>query len=84
MSVSGEVLHYRVILEPEEDGGYNVVVPAFPNAHTCGDTREEAIANAREVIELMIEHLQASGREIPHSDAEDAPIVMVDVHPPAA
>jgi hypothetical protein len=32
----------------------------------------------------MLEHLQASGREIPHSDAEDAPIVMVDVHPPAA
>lgn len=58
-------LHYRVILEPEEDGGYNVVVPAFPNAHTCGDTREEAIANAREVIELMLEHLQATGREFP-------------------
>jgi antitoxin HicB len=77
-------LRYRVILEPEEEGGYNVVVPAFPNAHTCGDTRDEAIFNAREVIELMLEHLQANGREIPPSDTENAPIVMIDVHPPAA
>jgi len=78
------VLRYRVILEPEDAGGYNVVVPAFPNAHTCGDTRDEAIANAREVIELLLEHLQANGREIPPSDSESAPIVMIDVHPPAA
>ncbi len=83
-AMSEIVLRYRVILEPEEDGGFNVVVPAFPNAHTCGDTREEAIVNAREVIELMLEHFQANGRDIPPSDAENAPIVMVNVHPPAA
>ncbi|HTV73678.1 MAG TPA: type II toxin-antitoxin system HicB family antitoxin [Candidatus Acidoferrales bacterium] len=77
-------LRYRIILEPEDEGGYNVVVPAFPNAHTCGDTREEAIFNAREVIELMLEHFVANGRDIPPSDAEDAPIVMIDVQPPAA
>ena len=79
-----DLLHYRVILEPEEDGGFNVVIPSFPNAHTCGDTREEAIANAKEVIELMLEHLKDGGREIPPSDVADAPIVMVEVHPPAA
>ena len=73
------MLRYRAILEPEEEGGYNVVLPAFPNAHTCGDTREEAIANAREVIELMLEHFQANGRDIPPSDAEDAPIIMIEV-----
>ncbi|MHB8141861.1 MAG: type II toxin-antitoxin system HicB family antitoxin [Vulcanimicrobiaceae bacterium] len=77
-------LRYRVILEPEEEGGFNVVVPAFPNAHTCGDTREEAIANAREVIELMLDHYRASGRDVPASDPENAPIVMVEVHAPAA
>jgi len=60
-------LRYRVILEPEEEGGYNVVIPAFPNAHTCGNTREEATSNAREVIELMLEHFQANGRDIPPS-----------------
>lgn len=73
-----------MILEPEEEGGYNVIVPAFPNAHTCGDTRDEAITNPREVIELMLEHLRANGRAIPPSDAENAPIFMIDVSPPAA
>jgi predicted RNase H-like HicB family nuclease len=63
-------------LEPEDEGGYNVVVPAFPNAHTCGDTREEAIANAREVIELMLEHLQATGRDIPQRAVLTGPGVM--------
>jgi antitoxin HicB len=82
--VSNLTVRYRVILEPEEEGGFNVVIPALPNAHTCADTREEAIANAREVIELMLEHLRATGRDIPPSDTEDAPIIMVDVHLPAA
>ena len=48
-------LSYRVILEPDEDdGGFNVVIPAFPTAHTQGDDVEEALRNAREVIELEL------------------------------
>ena len=77
-------LRYRVILEPEDEGGFNVVVPAFPSAHTCGNTREEAVENAREVIELMLDHFRATGRDLPPSDTENAPIVMVEVHAPAA
>ena len=80
----GETLRYRVILEPEADGGFNVVVPSFPNAHTCGGSRDEAIANAREVIELMLDHYRSTGRDLPPSDLDDAPIIMLEVHAPAA
>jgi len=46
---------YRVILEPESDGSaYNVIVPAFPHAHTFGESVSEAMANAREVLELEV------------------------------
>jgi hypothetical protein len=32
---SMNALSYRVILEPDEDdGGFNVVIPSFPTAHT--------------------------------------------------
>ena len=51
-------LRHRVILEPEDEGGYNVVIPAFPNGQTSGDTIAQCLANAREVIELEIAYFE--------------------------
>jgi antitoxin HicB len=56
---------YTIILEPAEEGGFVVTVPALPEAGTQGDTREEALANAREVIELVIEHRRSRGEPVP-------------------
>jgi antitoxin HicB len=56
---------YTVILEPAEEGGFIVTVPALPEVGTQGDTREEAMTNAREAIELVLEHRQALGEAIP-------------------
>ena len=59
-------LSYRVILEPDpDDGGYNVVIPAFPTAHTQGDDVEDALRNAREVIELELAFLTEKRLPIP-------------------
>lgn len=44
-----------VILLPEEDGGYSVFVPLFPACTTQGDTPQEALANAKEAMELILE-----------------------------
>ena len=38
-------LSFSVILEPQEDGGFTVLVPALPEVVTEGDTEEEALAN---------------------------------------
>jgi predicted RNase H-like HicB family nuclease len=63
-------LAYRVILEPEPDkSAYNVIIPAFPKAHTFGRTIEEALANARELIELEIEDRTECAQSVPPSDA---------------
>jgi predicted RNase H-like HicB family nuclease len=58
-------MKYTVILEQEEDGGYVVSVPVLPGCATQGDTREEALRNVREAIELYIEDCQAAGDAIP-------------------
>jgi len=58
-------LRYTVILEPEEGGGYHAFCPALKGLHTYGDTFEEAIANAREAIELYLADLEASGEPAP-------------------
>jgi antitoxin HicB len=69
---------YTVILTPDqEEGGYTVRVPALPGCNTQGETLEEALANAREAIELYLEDLRASGEPIPEDTGEQA--VRVDV-----
>jgi predicted RNase H-like HicB family nuclease len=78
-------LAYRVILEPEPDkSAYNVIVPAFPKAHTWGGTIAEALAHAREVIELEIEDRTARGEPVPPSDVDTLVVETVTVSLPAA
>jgi len=45
----------KVVLEREGDGGYSVSVPGLRGCHSQGDTREEALANIREALELWLE-----------------------------
>lgn len=48
-------MRLRVMLEPSEDGGYTVTVPGLPGCISEGDTREEALANIRDAIQLYLE-----------------------------
>ncbi len=45
----------KVVLEASEEGGYTVYVPSLPGCISEGDTREEALANIKEAIELYLE-----------------------------
>jgi predicted RNase H-like HicB family nuclease len=49
------VVRLKIILEPSEDGGYTVYVPSLPGCISEGDTREEALSNIKEAIELYLE-----------------------------
>lgn len=48
-------MQFKVVLEPSEAGGYTVLVPSLPGCISEGDTREEALANIRDAIELYLE-----------------------------
>jgi predicted RNase H-like HicB family nuclease len=41
---------FTVLLIEEPEGGYSVEVPELPGCFTEGDTRQEALENAREAI----------------------------------
>ncbi len=45
----------KVILEPSDEGGYTVTVPALPGCISEGETKEQAVANIKEAIELYLE-----------------------------
>jgi predicted RNase H-like HicB family nuclease len=64
---------YTVILEPAENGGFVVRVPALPEIVTEGGTENEALAMARDAIELVIESRHERGEPVPE-DAGD-PVV---------
>ncbi|MBI2155115.1 MAG: type II toxin-antitoxin system HicB family antitoxin [Candidatus Rokubacteria bacterium] len=59
------VYRYRVILEPEPEGGYAVWVPALPGCVSQGDTRDEALGNIREAIQCYIESALKHGEGVP-------------------
>jgi predicted RNase H-like HicB family nuclease len=48
----------RVVLEPSEDGGYTAVVPSLPGCISEGETRDDALANIKEAIELYLEPVE--------------------------
>jgi antitoxin HicB len=56
---------YTVVLEPQEGGGFTVLVPALPEVVTEGDTEAEALANAEEAIRAVLEYRRDNGLPIP-------------------
>lgn len=48
----------NVVLEPSDEGGYTVFVPALPGCISEGNTKEEALKNIREAIELYLEPVE--------------------------
>lgn len=58
--------HYSINIQwSNRDNAYLVDVPELPGCRTHGDTYQEALKNALEVIELWIEAAKLSGRPIP-------------------
>lgn len=66
----------QVILYPGEDGYWVVECPSLPGCISQGKTKEEAIANIREAIDLYIEDMLANGEPVP-DDHLDRMVVVV-------
>jgi predicted RNase H-like HicB family nuclease len=58
-------MRYTVVLEQEPDGGYVASVPALPGCVSQGGSRDEALANIREAIELYLDDCRDAGDPIP-------------------
>lgn len=55
---------FQIVLRPEPEGGYTVIVPSLPGCVTYGKTIEEAHKMAQEAIELYLESMKEHGEEI--------------------
>ena len=64
-------MRFTVVLEQEPDEGFVASVPALPGCVSQGDTREDALRNIREAIELYLEDCRESGDPIPSESARE-------------
>ncbi len=51
-------MKFSVVVEPAEEGGFMVSVPALDGCYTQGETIEEALENAKEAIACYLEGLE--------------------------
>ncbi len=51
-------MKFIVVLEPAEEGGFNVSVPALDGCFTQGETEEESLKNAKEAVLCYLEGLE--------------------------
>ncbi len=68
MTQRGKVQSFQVILEPEKKGGYHVYCPALKGCHSYGRTREEALSNISEAIQLWLESARELGLKVPERE----------------
>jgi antitoxin HicB len=61
----GNTHRYTVILEPQEEGGFNVRVPALPEVVTFGETEGQALAMAEDAIRLALSYRLDHGEPVP-------------------
>jgi predicted RNase H-like HicB family nuclease len=64
-------MRFTVVLEQEPDEGFVASVPALPGCVSQGDTREDALRNIREAIELYLEDCRESGDPIPSESGRE-------------
>lgn len=64
-------MKYRVTIEQDEDGVFVAEVPSLPGCISQGATREEALKNVREAIEVYVESLEEHEDPVPPPITEE-------------
>ena len=64
-------MRFTVVLERQDDGGFVASVPSLPGCVSQGDSRDEAMKNVREAIEVYIENCRESGEPIPSESGRE-------------
>lgn len=67
-------MKYKIVLEPQQEGGYTVYVPALPGCVSQGETVEEATDNVREAITVYLESLKERGIELPQVEEREVAV----------
>jgi predicted RNase H-like HicB family nuclease len=70
---------FTVILEPLEEGGFNVLVPGVPEVATFAEMEAEALTMAEDAIRLAISYRLDHGEELPKASRSEVRQITVPV-----
>jgi predicted RNase H-like HicB family nuclease len=62
-------MELKIVLEPRDGGGFTAFVPSLPRCIYGGDSREEALVNIKEAIELYLEPFEDDLLTLPNTKA---------------
>jgi predicted RNase H-like HicB family nuclease len=65
LTSDGWIMQYPIVIHKERKNDYGVTVPDLPGCFSAGSTMDEAMAMAKEAIELHVEGLIEEGMAIP-------------------
>ena len=72
-------MKYTVILEKGQDSGYVAHIPVLHGCVSQGKTREEALKNVKEAMQLYIEALLEDGLPLPTEVGKEAVELAVEI-----
>jgi predicted RNase H-like HicB family nuclease/predicted RNA binding protein YcfA (HicA-like mRNA interferase family) len=78
------ILKIKVILEPQEEGGFTVRVPSLPGCISEGDSRRDALKNIKEAIELYLETDESNVKPSKGRQVAEVTVWAVDERLPVA
>ncbi len=67
-------MKYKVVLDPQEEGGYTIFVPTLPGCVSQGETAEEAMSNIREAIDVYLESLRERKIALPQVEEREVAV----------
>lgn len=59
---------YKIIIEPQKEGGFTAYVPKLPGCVSEGESYEETLNNIREALELYLETMKERKNKILKDD----------------
>lgn len=66
MDTSNKIIEFLVeIFNETDDTGFHAYCPALRGLHTCGDTEEETLQNARDAAIAYLQSLIKHGEPVP-------------------
>jgi predicted RNase H-like HicB family nuclease len=60
-----QMMNFAVVIHKDDDSDYGVTVPDLPGCFSAGRTVDEALAMAKEAIELHLEGMIEDGEAVP-------------------
>ena len=70
MAETSEIRNYKILIYPQESGGWVAEIPAISGCYALMDTRDEALRELDRVFTLIRDEYATDGKTLPEDKTE--------------